>query len=61
MTGPFYFPRPPSPPGKRNPYLNALSAANLIAAIALLFNNDTVAIVFCILAGICLALTIHHN
>ena len=50
MTGPFYIPRPPGPPGTGNPWVNPMSAAYLIAAIALLFENEAVAIVFFILA-----------
>jgi hypothetical protein len=60
MTSPFYFPRPPMPPGKRNPYLNAMSAANLIAGFAFIFDANVIAFVFGILTCICFALTIHH-
>ncbi len=58
MTGPFYFPRPPSPPGNCNPWVNPTSAAYLIAAIAVLFENEAVAIVFFILAFLCFVLTV---
>jgi hypothetical protein len=61
MTGPCYFPRPPSPPSQRNPWVNPLSAATLAAGIALLFDSEAIAIVFFILAGNCLALTILHE
>ncbi len=61
MTGPCYVPRSPSLPGKGNPWVNPMSAACLIAGIALLFENEAVAIVFFILAGICLVLTICHE
>jgi hypothetical protein len=60
MTGPFYFPRPPRPPGKRNPYLNAMSAASLIAGIAFVFDAGAIGFVFTILTCICFALTIYH-
>ncbi len=61
MTGPFYFPRPPRPQGPRNPYLNAMSAASLIAGFAFIFDANLIAIVFFILTGICLVLTILHE
>ncbi len=57
MTGPFDFPRTPSPPGKGNPWVIPMSAAYLIAAIALFFENEAVAIVFFILAFLCFVLT----
>jgi hypothetical protein len=60
MTGPFYFPRPPRPPGKRNPYLNAMSAASLIAGTAFILDANVITFVFGILTCICVALTIHH-
>ena len=60
MTGPFYFPRPLRPQGKRNPYLNAMSAASLIAGIAFIFDANVIAFVFGILTCICFALTIYH-
>jgi len=58
MTGPSYFPRPPRTPGKSNPWVNPTSAAYLIAAIAVLFKNEAVAIVFFILAFLCFVLTV---
>jgi hypothetical protein len=61
MTGPFYIPRPPGPPGTGNPWVNPMSAAYLIAAIALLFENEAVAIVFFILAFLCFVLTVFHD
>jgi hypothetical protein len=61
MTGPFYFPRPPRPPGKRNPYLNAMSAASLIIGFAFIFDANLIAFVFGILTCICFALTILHE
>jgi hypothetical protein len=60
MTGPFDFPRPPRPPGKLNPYLNAMSAASLIAGFAFIFDANVIAFVFGILTCICAVLTIHH-
>jgi hypothetical protein len=61
MTGPFYFPRPPRPPGKGNPWVNPMNAACLIAAIALLFENEAVAIVFLILTFLCFVLAVFHE
>lgn len=60
MTGPFHFPRQTKPPSKRNPYLNAMSAASLITGIAFIFDANVIAFVFGILTCICTALTIHH-
>jgi len=60
MTGPSYFPRPPRPPGKRNPYSNAMSAASLIAGIAFILDANVIAFVFGILTCICAVLAIHH-
>ena len=59
MTGPFYFPRPPGSPGKRNPYLNAMSVASLITGFAFIFDANVIAFVFGILTCICFALTIY--
>jgi hypothetical protein len=61
MSGPFDFPRPPSPPGKRNPWVNPMSAACLIAGIALLLNNEAVAIVFFILEFLCFVLAVYDS
>jgi len=58
MTGPFDFPRPPRTPGKGNPWDLPMGAAYLIAAIALFFENEAVAIVFFILAFLCFVLTV---
>ena len=60
MTGPSYFPRPPKPPGKLNPWVNPMSAACLIAGIAFAFDAGVIAFVFGILTCICTALTIYH-
>jgi hypothetical protein len=60
MTGTFCLPLPPRPPGKRNPCLNAMSAANLIAGIAFILDANVIAFVFGILTCICFALTIYH-
>jgi hypothetical protein len=38
-----------------------MSAATLAAGIALLFDSEAIAIVFFVLAGICLVLTILHE
>jgi hypothetical protein len=61
MAGPFDFPRPLRPPGLRNPYLNAMSAASLIAGFAFIFDANVIAFVFGILTCICFALTILHT
>jgi len=61
MTGPCYFPRPPRTPGKGNPWVNPMSAAHLIAAIAFFFKNEVVAIVFFILAFLCCILAVFHH
>ena len=60
MTGPFYFPRPPKPPGKSNPWVIPTSAANFIAGVAFIFNAGAIGFVFIALTCICFALTIHH-
>jgi hypothetical protein len=60
MTGPFDFPRLPGPPGKRNPWVNPMSAACLIAGIAFIFDANLIGFVFGILTCICFALTIYH-
>jgi len=61
MTGPFYFPRPPSPPGKGNPWVNPTSAACLIAWVGYTFNAKVIATDFFILAFLCFVLTVFHD
>ena len=61
MTGPFYFPRPPRSPGKQNPWVIPMTAANLIAGTAFIFDASAIGFVFSVLAGICAALTILHE
>jgi len=61
MTGPFDFPRPPSPPGQGNPWVNPMSAACLIAGIGYIFNAKIIATDFFILAFLCFVLTVFHD
>jgi hypothetical protein len=61
MTGPFYFPRPPSPPGKSNPWVNPMSAACLIAGVGHAFNAKVIATDFFILASLCFVLAVFHD
>ena len=61
MTGPFYFPRPPGPPGKGNPWVQPMGAACLIVWVGYAFNAKVIATDFFILAFLCFALTVFHD
>jgi|688.fasta_scaffold685113_2 hypothetical protein len=61
MSGPFDFPRPPSPPGKRNPWVSPMSAACLIAWIGYTFNAKVIATDFFILAFLCFVLAVFYD
>jgi hypothetical protein len=49
------------PPGKRNPWVNPMSAACLTAGIGYIFNVKVIATDFFILAFLCFVLVVFHD